>query len=516
MKDVAFLWAAYGVIVAGVFVLASEYCQRLSHATERTFIATLTTVLLLTTATAALLLPALDIALVASTNIPILGVRKDVVTDSKVDAIVLWIKIAYIGIYAFLAFLSIAAVPFSWVYFEEWDEESTTGDRIRTASKYTAAIIFTLLVIFILGLIIPSARLEEHPRVDFDYLKGLLASSRPVKALLFVLGIVICLGTISMIIYTATGLSVLPISLIKSKSEDLGGDTDVDLDLNRQKQRQIEIRYEGTRTQMSPEDRRALDSLHRRERILIRAQRIKKDGQSRMEKIARPIHIFAGLVLLVFSILLLETLLSTLIRQLISSDACGPRCGFLSTLPSSLLLNPLDLIMVDTGYFGSFILQAVISLVLVLMTLRGCQALGIRFLWMSLYSIAANSTVPQALLCTGVALLFSVLGLQYTMANFVLPSYTQYGGQTYCNGTLTQCAEDASYVIQCTLTTTETHCTRSVISRILASLIANYSFGVVLFWAQFAIFGVWLFSLVVAIFRKEKRDEEIDETTRLL
>lgn len=532
MKDVVFLWISYAITLAAIFLLYSGFVQRLTHPQERTIVATLTTVLLLTAASALLLLPALDVALVASTNIPLLGVRKEAATDSKVDAIVLWIKIAYIGISALATFLTVFAVPFSWVYFEEWDEESTISDRARTALKYTLILISTLLIVFALGLVIPSASLKERPTIDFDYLKSLLSSSRPVKALLFLLSILTAVGTVTMIYYAASGLGVLPISLLKTKSAlDLDteqGDAQVDLDLNHQKQRQIEVRYEGTRATMTPADRRALDSLHRRERALIRALRLKSEGRWRLaEKLARPVHIFMGLVLLVVGILVMETIASSLIRQLISSNSCGPSCGFLSTLPRSIL-EPINLALTDMPYFGSFIVHVLLLLFLLLVTHTGMQSLGIRFLWIPLYKIQPRTTVPQALLSAAAMMALTVLALTYTISNFIAPGFVQYGGQTFCNATLSACAQDRGLVVQCTLVSDEknTGCTRSVVSRIMASAQANYPLlGTVLFYAQFATLAMFLVSLVTTIFKRnmgsgqdgdEDEDADVSETSRLL
>lgn len=404
------------------------------------------------------------------------------------------------------------ATPFAWIYYEEWDDESTNSSRIATALKYTIGIGITLALLFALGLFVPSASgiPKDKTGLNLGYLKDLIASSRPTKALLFVLGILLCAGTLTAIYYSSTGLGTLPMSLLKTKSSrDLDaeeGDQAVELELNQQKQRQIQLRYESNQTHMPPKERRELESLQRRERALVRSIRLKSQGRSQfLERASRPVNIFFGLLYLFLSLVFIATLTIGLIRELLSKDSCGPRCGFLKVLPSSILLNPIDLVMTKLPYYGSFILGSLFILFLTLATLHGIKSLGIRFLWISLFKVRADATVPQALLTYGLSTLFAVLGLQYTFTNFVAPAYVQYGTQTFCNATLAECAENQNLVVPCTLLTNEedSKCTRSVISRIGASLVTNFpGFGIVLYWAQYAILGVFLFSLVVSVFKK--------------
>ncbi|CCG84351.1 protein of unknown function [Taphrina deformans PYCC 5710] len=537
MKEVIFIWTAFGICMATIFILLTGHVQRLSHPHERSFLVTLSTLLLLTVVVASLLLPAVDVALVSSTNIPLLGVRKESATDAKVNTIVMWTKIAYVALYAATGLLAVVLVPFSWVYYEEWDDDSSTASRIGTATKYTLGLLVTLAILFALGLFVPTAsKLPKTPRdIDLDYLMQLLASSKPIKSLLFVLGILLCIGTLSMVLYTAIGLSTLPLVLLKTKStSDLDAEGDefaVDLDLNRQKQRQLEMRYADTRTTWSTKDRRELEGLQRRERALIRSARLAAEGRSRvLEKLYRPVRIFLGLVFLTSSLLLIATLIAGLIRELLSSSSCGARCGFLEILPSTLLLNPINTVLGKIPYFAAYVFHVLLALFLFLVTLQGIRSLGIRFLWISLFQVKVRGSLPQALLCYAIIPVFASLGIQYTMADFIVPGYIQYGTQTFCNATLSECAEDSSLVVACTMLSHEkdTGCTRSVVSRIGAALVANFpGFGIVLFWAQFAFIGFFLFSLIVSVFKKnlgstmndESDDEDegvVTERTRLV
>lgn len=108
MKDVVLLWISFAILLGLVLTYLLGHVRVLTHPHEKSYLAILTTILLLATISAAFLLPILDVSLVSSTNIPILGVRKEAATDSKVDSIVRWIKIAYIGVYTLLTFLSVS------------------------------------------------------------------------------------------------------------------------------------------------------------------------------------------------------------------------------------------------------------------------------------------------------------------------------------------------------------------------------------------------------------------------
>lgn len=518
MKELLLLSITYAVAVAASFLIFSAHVQKLAHPQEKSFLASSTTALTLTFVVASLCLPAFDVALLSSTNVSNLGVRKDSISEFSIQSIEFWLKVVYLVVHSLTAFLVVVATPFSWVFFEEWDDESSNTSRAATALKWTAAILITFAVVFALGLVLPAASrlpLDTPKGVDLEYLKDLLASSKPTKSLLFALGLLTCLGTTTIINYLAPGLATLPLSLLKSQSIQTGeshSELSVDLELNRQQQRQIELRYEGTRQTMPIKERKALEALQRRERATIRSQRLSLQTHSRVfTTIIGPLHYMTGLLFLIASGLIMIVLGITLINDLF--------------IPSGKQIANLKLLLY-LPYQVSFALHLLCAIYLVLALTNGIQNLSLRFLWLKLYSLSASKSLPQALLSYSLMSALSVTGLQVLVIKVVGPEYIVYGSQTTCTGSSSaQCAEFPDLVKRCygRVNQTMTHdagenaCTKSVISRIFLSMETNYPiFRVILDWGLVAVVGVFICSFVVVMFKKargytDKSDDEDDD-----
>ena len=68
-------------------------------------------------------------------------------------------------------------IPFSYFWYEEWDEESTLGSRVRGALKYSVLFLVITVALLLTGFFIP-LRKDLPDRVDLDYLKHLLSENR--------------------------------------------------------------------------------------------------------------------------------------------------------------------------------------------------------------------------------------------------------------------------------------------------------------------------------------------------
>jgi LMBR1 domain-containing protein 1 len=552
MKDVLVLWVAFFILLGLATVGFIHVLYALSDRHEKSILTLLTVLLGLTVCASAILLPSLDVALASLGNIRSLGFANEGINMARVQW---WVSFAYILTYSLMGFILLVAVPFSYVFFEEWDEESTVGSQALTALKYTAILITLVAIIFGLGIVIPNAKQVRGPKdgADWDYLGRLLSVARPIRGLLFVLGLMILLGTIALIYYGGTGLATLPVNLVKPSASQLEAtvnvdDAQVNLDLNRQQQRAIEVRAgeepaseTSLRTRMNKTDRKQLDALQRRERALVRQIRLQREGSSVRKlfsrRIARPLQVFMGLIGLVLSGGFVTILLLTLLRELISSGACGPRCGVLRDLPGSLFFNPWNALLQATPAFVAFLFSSLLGLYLLMTLLNGIASLGIRFIWVSLFPVCAHGTVPQALLLMVVIALAGVLGLQWPVLNFIQPGYATFGSQTFCNATTKAlCEQDASLVLPCSaayhvkpgnITLLGHHdfsrsaCHRSIVSNVVGALLANNPwFGVLLYWAEYALVPVFLIALVTAFVKRpapvEADDEEVGEQTALL
>jgi len=141
------------------------------------------------------------------------------------------------------------------------------------------------------------------------------------KALSFVLGVLLSLGIVFYVVYTAPGFALFPINLVKQIPTLQISDVDTarqEREHNRESQRRIEVRYQGTGQPMPAQDRRLLEALQREERTLTRRQRLAEESGNRRqwrEKLVsalRPFKVAFGVILVLLSILIIVSMSLTL------------------------------------------------------------------------------------------------------------------------------------------------------------------------------------------------------------
>lgn len=186
------IWVAYAVAVGLLFIIASTFVYVYQKPRDRA--AAVTTVCIFTTLAllATVLLIPVDVALVSSTSRSSLGRKKDWATPEKVDSIVYTLRIVYYTLYSLDAVLCLLVIPFTYFWYEEYDEdaaehgEQTAGQRIWGAFKYTIAFLVFVVAIFLIGFFVPFAKqAKEDKHLDLDYFKHLLAENRKYNVNLY-------------------------------------------------------------------------------------------------------------------------------------------------------------------------------------------------------------------------------------------------------------------------------------------------------------------------------------------
>ena len=248
----AFIWVAYAVAVGLVALIAAIFTYTYQTPRDRSALVSTVTIITLTSLLATVLLLPVDIALVSSTTSTKLGAKKDWATPEAVHRILVTLKIVYYSLYSFDAILCLIVVPFTYFFYEEYDdvedEEGTQsfGQRFLGALKYTVIFVILVVILFLVGFFVPVAKDRKGVHYDLDYFKRLLVENHGVRALTFALGLLISLGTLLYILYTAAGIALLPISFIKSapsiSAPQLSETTATALEQNRERQRQLEGR----------------------------------------------------------------------------------------------------------------------------------------------------------------------------------------------------------------------------------------------------------------------------------
>lgn len=541
--QVSLIWVAYAVAVVIALIASIITILTWQAPRERSIIVTLVAIISLTSLLATVLLLPVDIALVSATTSTTLGAKKDWATPERVDNILLTLKVVYYSLYSFDALLCLLVIPFSYFWYEEYDEveeeEGTRGfaAKLCSAFKYTVAFILLVVILFLVGFFVPAAGNRGDKHLDLDYFRKLLEENHGEKALSFGLGLLVTLGTLLYILYTGAGLALFPVSLIKSapsvSAPRLSDTTASQLEANRERQRQLEMRSAGRPEGMSAKDQREMDLLVREEQTLVRRQRLaaeaRGEGQGWLYKVwikigavFRPLKLIGGLLLLLLSILIWVSMLITGIDKAANS-ICKSHCGYI--LGKINIFQPMNWVFLQTAtaFPVDYVLMAFLILFFFSSSISGIAAIGIRFLWIRIFQIKKGRTMPQALLITTVMMALIILAINYSIFALVAPQYSTFGTQVYCDNPprhpfdQPDCTDHRELIKPCSelgdSRAAATVCTPSVMSTFLNRVTLNWPvFGAVSFWAQFAFLGVFLVVFITALFRTPKLNvAEIDE-----
>lgn len=178
------IWVVYAVVVVLLVAIASIFVYTYQTPRERSISVSTVCIFTLTSLLATVLLLPVDVALVSSTTSSKLGRRKDWATQDRVDNILLTLKIVYYTLYSLDAVLCLVVVPFTYFWYEEYDEVATDegtqtiGSRFLGALKYTIGFISLVVVLFVVGFFVPVARNRNDAHFDLDYFKNLLTENR--------------------------------------------------------------------------------------------------------------------------------------------------------------------------------------------------------------------------------------------------------------------------------------------------------------------------------------------------
>lgn len=354
------------------------------------------------------------------------------------------------------------------------------------------------------------------------------------------MGLLITIGTVLYCLYTAPGLALLPLALIKTaprmSAPSIAATTTSQLAQNRERQRQLEGRNEGREGGLDARDRRELEGLVREERTLVRRERLAAEnsgeGQNfflrawlKIEAVFRPLKLIGGLLLIIVALVLWASMLITGIDK-IKNSVCRSGCGFL--LAHNKIFQPVNWIFVVSAkvFPIDYIIFLFVTMLFFIGSVIGISTIGIRFLWVTLFKIRKGHTSPQALLMATVMLTLMVFALNYAIAMMVAPQYATFGPQTYCDRPThhpddqPDCSNHHSAIKACRENpdnpVARLVCTPSVVSTFLNRITINFPFfGVFDFWAQFAFLGIFMIVFIVMLFRTPHLDEEqLDEDLR--
>lgn len=178
------IWVVYAIVFFLLVAVASIFIYIYQTPSERSTYVTTVCIFTLTALLATVLLLPVDVALVSSTTSSREGRRKSWATQDEVDKITFSLTVAYYFLYSLDAVLCLLVVPFTYFWYEEYDEvasedgSQTFRKRFWGAFKYTVAFILLTVILFLVGFFVPVGRRKDEPNLDLDYFRRLLTENR--------------------------------------------------------------------------------------------------------------------------------------------------------------------------------------------------------------------------------------------------------------------------------------------------------------------------------------------------
>ncbi|XP_028406355.1 probable lysosomal cobalamin transporter [Dendronephthya gigantea] len=501
-------WIPFVVVIFVIFVFSWIYVRYYQDHLESELSTTITSIIALTITLVTSALVPLDIFLVSYMKNTDGTFKSWAANLSERSLFEDNISYTYYGLYSVVILFLFLILPFMYFYFEEQDDDVTCKMRMCGAMKYTLVFILAASIILLIGSFVP---LKHPPKnvTEWDdklnYLKNEIKTSHGETALTFTIGLLTFVGLLSIISYTAYGMSVLPLELIKGYRSIK--DERYSLNARRENlQSQINLltdKYVGKR-RMSSRDRSKLTKLEDEERLIGRRQGKLADADAKYCKncfvLFRPFQIVLGIFLFLLALLIVVSLIITGIDKALHS--LGYKYGY--SLPDPKFVNPVNKVMLyaQLVFPVDYCLFFGIVFYFVFCTMVGMRKTGIRFFCLKLYKIRPRKTLPQALLFFVFILMYVVLAINVILMSLA-PQYLMYGNQKYQikvfpnttrTGNTTTHGNFTTKTYDCSTKVSNEHCTMSRISVLLSRFFYKvWFFGVCDFW------GTWVFLLAFAV-----------------
>jgi len=486
---IGFGWGAFGIIVVLIALFCFFVIRYYTDRHEAEVLPTVVTVAALTLSLLALFLIPIDILSVSTQ------------ADMGIE-----VRAIYFILYGSILAFAFVIIPFTYFYYEEFDEDVTFKQRFWAGFKYTLFLLVIVVVLLIIGIFVYKSHTPPEGNTDIsEWAKYITDSANGGEG--SIVFAVACLGIIGFavwITYTAYGLSSFPIGLLKGKRHlaEEASDIQSDLDHTREQARAISSKY-MTGKKMSAKDEKQLDLLKRQEKMLARRNQqiaVSARGCAKIANACKPFVFIFGIILFLVSVLIFVSILLTLIDKV--TNSCGVKCGFFAQYPE--ISNPVDLLLWHLApYFPMdyVVLGSLIGYIF-FCTLNGVVKIGVRFLWVHLYDIKPRRTPPQGLLLTAIILMLALLVLNMEILT-VAPRYASYGTQTYL-------PENSTELAPCSNTAPPANCTMTQIGTFVAIIqFGTPFFGNVYYYAMWVFIVAFLIGSIVNCVRR--KSSNLDE-----
>jgi len=460
-------WIPFSILIGVSFIFSASYIKYFQHTRERECSSTMVAIFALMVSLITIALVPVDIFLVSSLKQED-GTFFDWATPEVVDQVKNLTQDAYYTFYALTQLFAFVLLPLSYFYFEEKDEEEKVGfcKRITKAGTYTLGFVVFMAVLMCIGAFATSGvqadcgatkelngtNYKKYAECRAEYAETALTKDGGTNALSFTMGTLVIIGYLYFIFYTAAGMVILPINMIRSRGRTKG-DQDMADEVRRNnddKTSAIEKKYaKNKKKKMSARDRRKLLQVEEDQRTINRAvERVDASANGVCGKIGtvmRPFEFIFGIVFFLLSLFLVISLLMTSSDKLMQIVKSGDyKLGYGKTKPN--VINPVDIALTkaSSAFPVDYVIVTLVVYYFVMCTIAGVKYFGVRFLHLKMYKIRANRTVPQGLLFLSFILMFTILALNPVLLT-LSPQYVTYGNQHYTGGATTEVNKETGW-----------------------------------------------------------------------
>ncbi|XP_045160510.2 probable lysosomal cobalamin transporter [Mercenaria mercenaria] len=496
-------WIPFVIVIVLVLIFSSIYIKYYTSKRDSECSTTLCAILALSVTLMTTALIPVDVFLVSfmkSSDGTFSEWAKDNETRHSVEQSVL---VGYYTMYGLITFCMFLLLPFMYFFYEEREDDVTCKSRCCGALKYSVVFLIVIFVLLLIGALVHTKKIpmKNQNSTDWEKLEALfdMESNWIENSLSFVISILSLIGMLALFTYTAYGMAILPIDLIRGSRNVRGEKMDVQSRRsdNRERIQAIKNKYSGGRS-MSSRDASRVSDLEESEALMERQERHLEARDTCCQKcwlIFRPFAIVFGILLILVAVLVFLSLLLTNIDKTMHS--LGPKLGY--ALPKATLPNPVDIVLVycQKVFPLDYILFAALVLYLVISSMAGIRNIGIWFFCLRMYKIRPRRTRPQGILMMCMILMFIQLGINIILYELT-PQYSSYGSQHFKVSNSTQ-------VEECSTNQGEDECVITRMSLLLTRFFYKmWFFGAAYYWCTWSFLLFILIGFLVAVCKKSK------------
>ena len=419
------------------------------------------------------------------------------------------VKQLYYTIFSTIAGYIGIVIPFTIFFYRQNSNEIGCCQRFASALKRTTMFAAGLLTAFLLGLAFRPGHTKWAKEADTQHWANKLFDTKHAgaSAMLFVVGMLSSAGVCAWMTFTAYGLAVIPLNLIRGyrSLEEERLEIETKLLKIKSRERTLEMKRKSS-SYTSEYEKASAIKLKRKSHALKRHTQALQDlqdastfggGYGALNGCGKRSKVILGMFLLLVSILITSALLlsanDTGLGSGVSSNdlkamghpggnknskattkgqqangkghvpkaclddpngiLCAMNTGYLGTLVhKKRMYNPLDHLLVDlaSSFPLDLVLLGICLIYLALASFVGLTRMGIRCLCCSVYSYRKKQSSGTAVLVLSAIFMFISLAIIVQLGS-IAPQYTTFGPQHFSDDMAVPGAKGTVKVKRCTL-----------------------------------------------------------------